>query len=147
MWQSVKMRCLKMFLDWHLPVQPHITYSLKKNWSIGKNGKFSFSLTAAYHMIQAVYMNTMHRRCHKMWNCGNVCRWDCVSMICMQVRLQWTFWWLLTYFQKWPSSFLWGATGKREKRAVEQQRCECKTTVKGLNHQVILSVCNIEKAW
>lgn len=24
------MRCLKMFLDWHLPVQPHITYSLEK---------------------------------------------------------------------------------------------------------------------
>lgn len=26
---TVKMRCLKMF-DWHLPVQPHITYSLEK---------------------------------------------------------------------------------------------------------------------
>lgn len=26
-----------------------------------------------------------------------------------------TLWWLLTYFQRWPSSFLWGARGKRQK--------------------------------
>lgn len=26
-----------------------------------------------------------------------------------------TLWWLLTYFQRWLSSFLWGARGKRQK--------------------------------
>lgn len=36
---------------------------------IGNNGKFTVSLTAAYHMIQAVYMNTLDRNFHEMWNC------------------------------------------------------------------------------